>query len=228
MQAQAPTLSFWFKEHPYGLTLCNPEDKPPLKAFEAQGWQLRTDQDTWRYRVGDWAVLLARHYGLTAYEKIAGMTNLAAPETIERWASICRRVPLEVRNGLSISFAEVVSPIEDPLDQKELLAYAKEKGLHLREFEEHVAMWRGLPSQPTKPTREDRVYELEREAHELEVSLQEERVAHNRTKATIRQLRGRIEALLGMKPTDLMVNIGQVVQVLREVLEALAKLGVDN
>ena len=228
-------LATYFYKHPYGLALRNPTLRPPLDAFEAQAWDLKADQDIWRYRAGDLAVLLAKCYGLLAYEKIAGMTNLAAPETIERWASICRRVPLEVRNGLSISFAEAVAPIGDPIDQRELLAYAKEKGLHLRQFEEHVTLWRGLPTQPAPQGREDKIYELEREAHDLEVKYQEERVARVRAEAradraegTMAQLRGRVEALLGMKPTELMVNISQVVQVLKEVLEALGKLGVDN
>ena len=74
-------------------------------------------------------------------------------------------------------------------------------------------------------------FETEKEAYELEVKLQEalkqaqeatERA--RRLETTLDTLRSRIEALVEMKPTDLMQNINLVVRTLKEVLEALTQL----
>ncbi len=159
-------------------------------------------------------------------------------KTIESWASACRSVPIGQRNGLPISYLQVVAPILDPLDQKELLDYAleqKAKGNYSVEaFRHHVAYLRNVPLTQEIPPweeRDNRLFEIEREAYELEIALQEERNARKKAESEVTNarsalvgLRSRLEAFVKMKPTDLMINIVQVAELLREALDAITRL----
>ncbi len=235
-QAQQ-TLKPWFKETDRGLELTDPQTKPPLKAYEVQALKLRGEEAGWQIKVGDLAANLRRHYP-QAYQQVFEMCGLAgyhrSMTTIEGWASACRSVPHNVRNGLSISYLQVVAPVTDPLDQRDLLNDAKERGMSVASFRTHVATFRGITETPETPPWEERdgkLFETEREAYELEVRLQdalkqaqEATGRAERAEMVLDTLRGRIEALVEMKPTDLMVNIHLVVRTLRDVLAALAQL----
>ena len=230
-------LNNYFTESEQGLELTDPTETPPLKAYEAQALKLRGEEVGWQIKVGDLAVLLRHHYP-DAYQQVMEMCGLAGFHrswlTIESWASACRSVPIGSRNGLPISYLRVVAPVKDPLDQKDLLNYALKNGLNVAALREHVSRLSGqdIPEEPPPwEERNNRLFETEKEAYELEVRLQdalrqaqEATERARRAEATLDTLRGRIEALVAMKPTDLMQNINRVVTVLREVLEALSRL----
>ncbi len=235
-QAQA-TLRPWFKRTDRGLELTDPNTKPPLKAYEAQALELRGEEVGWQIAAGDLAANLHRDYP-QSYQMVMEKCGLAgyhrSMATIESWASACRSVPHGSRNGLSISYLQAVAPVTDPLDQRDLLKDALEQNMSVATFRTHVATFRNIVETPETPPWEERdgkLFDAEKEAYELEVALQEERAARQRaeqqlesTKYTLIALRSRLEALVRMKPTDLMVNIGQVIEVLREALEALSGL----
>lgn len=238
-QAQA-TLRPWFKETNRGLELTDLDTKPPLKAYETQALKLRGEEVGWQIKVGDLAANLHRDYRQD-YQQVFEMCGLAGYHrsltTIESWASACRSVPHGSRNGLSISYLQVVAPVTDPLDQRDLLKDALEQKMNVASFRAHVAAFRNIIETPEMPPWEERdgkLFEVEKEAYTLEIALQEERAARQRaeqqlenTKSALVTLRSRLEALVKMKPTDLMVNIGQVVEVLKEALEALSRLSLS-
>ena len=231
------TLRPWFKETDRGLELTDPDTMPPLKAYEAQALKLRGEEVGWQIKVGDLAANLRRHY-LKDYRQVMEICNLAgyhrSMTTIEGWASACRSVPHNIRNGLSISYLQVVAPVTDPLDQRKLLNDALEKKMSVASFRTHVAAFRNIVETPETPPWEERdgkLFETEREAYELEIRLQdalkqaqEATGRAQRAEDVLFSLRSRIEALVEMKPTDLMQNINLVVRTLREVLEALSGL----
>ncbi len=231
------TLRPWFKETDRGLELTDPQAKPPLKAYEAQALKLRGEEVGWQIKVGDLAANLRRDYP-QAYQQVLEMCGLAGYHrslaTVESWASACRSVPHGSRNGLSISFLQVVAPVTDVLDQRDLLNYAKKQGMSVASFRAHVAIFRNISEEPETPPWEERdhkLFETEREVYDLEVRLQDAlRQAQEatgraeRAETVLDTLRSRIEALVDMKPTDLMQNINLVVRTLREVLEALTGL----
>jgi len=230
-------LNNYFTETERGLELADPIHPPSLKAFETMGLDLSKRLDKVHFKLGDWAVFLARHHGHTAYEAVAVKVGLS-PQTIEtQWAYTCRHVPLQARNDLSIYYHREVVSVKDTIDQRDLLDYAKKNKLNIQQFREHIARFLGKPippppvSNPLGGTERDLAFELTEQIHGLENEVQlalkqaqEATERARRAEATLDTLRGRIEALVAMKPTDLMQNIGRVVTVLREVLEALSRL----
>lgn len=223
-------LTRYFRETDRGLELCDPTNPPSLKAFEAMAYKLRAERDCWQVKVGDLAVALRHAHGPTAYQMVLEKTGLEAVQTVEAWAVTCRAVPVWVRNGLSISFLRTVAPIQDHLDQKELLDYAKKEGLTTRQFEVYVSHRFkdiDIPDEPPPAFESDQLFEAHQESYRLEVRLQEQTARAERAERKVEALTRitqRIEAILSSPPTEVIQNITRVLNELRAVVEELRLL----
>lgn len=96
---EAPTsddvLSKYFAVTLTGLIITG---DPPQDAFDLQLARLHTDLDRVRWALGDLCVAYSRKFGGNVYAKAAAMCGFwRSMTTIEKWASIARQVPLEVR-----------------------------------------------------------------------------------------------------------------------------------
>ena len=88
-------LDQYFKLTLTGLVITG---DPPQDAFDLQLARLHTDLDRVRWALGDICVAYSKKFGGNVYAKAAAMCGFwRSMTTIEKWASIARRVPLEVR-----------------------------------------------------------------------------------------------------------------------------------
>lgn len=128
------------------------DPKPTLEQLEQQGKQLKAKQDRLWLEIGNWAVTVARYYGVNGYERllaVCGFDNQSS--MIEDWAYVCRNVPEEVqRSDLSFSHHRAVAPIKDRGLQVELLQLAIDSELTVNELRAYIKRL-GNDNEPPAP-----------------------------------------------------------------------------
>jgi len=159
-------LEEWFRLTETGLIQLR-QDTPPQDILELLGYRLASDLDELRWQIGDWAVLMASHYGLEAYERLVVVCGLNHKATaVEDWAYICRGVSQPVRcPDLSIYYHRLVVPLRDPAKQGEWLGRCVEEGWSISRFEAELRKAGEKEPEAEKPYYpSDREYELMLEA----------------------------------------------------------------
>lgn len=149
---EAPTsddvLSKYFAVTLTGLIITG---DPPQAAFDLQLANLHTDLDRVRWALGDLCVAYSLKFGGNVYAKAAAMCGFwRSMATIEKWASIARQVPLEVRvpaevdgqpTGMSIYWHAHVTGLPT-VTQRELLQNCLASNLTEAQFEQLCQNWR--------------------------------------------------------------------------------------
>jgi len=126
---------------------------PPQDAFDLQLAKLHTDLDRVRWALGDICVAYSKKFGGNVYAKAAAMCGFwRSMFTIEKWASIARQVPIEVRipaevdgqpTGVSIYWHAHVTGLPTET-QRELLQSCLDNQWTEAQFETLCQNWRNV------------------------------------------------------------------------------------
>lgn len=156
----SPLIENSFAIYPTGILIKN-GSIPPAEIFDLLGYYLSVRGDEMRWHVGSYCAMYSHYY--PEIYKIKAQQFFIKPQTVEVWATVCRRIPFEIRTPkLSIWFHKLVSPIDDQDIQAKYLAHCLENNMKYRDFEEWVYKQRNLP---IPPTHEDRQFQQQINEH---------------------------------------------------------------
>lgn len=220
-QTPEQILANWFAFTETGMSQLDPVEKPPEPILELAGLYLRCKQDELKAWLGDWAVIVARHYGVAGYEKMVAVCGLdVAPGTMEDYAYVCRRVTEPARLSIvSFSHWRCVASLTNPAEQRNLLQYAADNNLSVHKFRKYLKSYFGVES-PEEALPSDRTFELSRELYDLEINLQETETARDEAMKRAERAESALAQYTAGLPSPELA--GQTISIVQENLRCLA------
>lgn len=144
----------YFNIYPTGISLKNPQEVPPIEAFDVLGYSLAGKADELRWQAASFCNLYKKYYPNIYEEKAQHF--FVRPQTIEVWAYVERNVPPENRtNEKTIYHHRVVAKIDDKQQQANYMQHCVDNNLSVRGLEKWVAQQR---NEPAPPSYEDRQF----------------------------------------------------------------------
>lgn len=162
----APLVSQWFEVLPAGIIIRN-GSRPPVEAFDLLGYHLVKKGSEYRLQVGDFCA--AYHSTYPDIYEAKAQQFFVKTQTVEAWASVCRRVPIYVRlDGLLYTHYRTVMAVDDWKTQYRYLQYCLDNNLNTREFELWVAEQQNTLPPPTYQDKQfERAVQEHKELNEL-------------------------------------------------------------
>ncbi len=187
-------LSEWFDIYPMGIKLKDPFSFPPIEAIDVLGYNLAINTDSLKWHIGAWCNHYIDFYGSDVYHQKAGIVK-RKPQTIEVWAYVERNVPDACRvKDVTFECHRLVASIKDYKKQRIYLRLCRLFCLKHYEFENWLKE-RGLVEM-SQPKYQDRLFDAEKAAYEVEVKRQEAEAQAGHANQRIAQLEAQLENAL--------------------------------